>query len=126
MPTGNGSRSDYSPLKAGSPAPLHNPLHSSYHIPYPERSFADNTSILEWVVTQAPSVHGIEARGMFDSLNVDEKKDPHGVASRIVEIMSCEENICMLDITAKPSDAKVDGIPSELTKEILPQVTTVT
>ena len=59
---------------------------------------------------------------MFDSLNVDEKKDPHGVASRIVEIMSCEENICMLDITAKPSDAKVDGIPSELTKEILPQV----
>ena len=54
--------------------------------------------------------YGNAAQVMFDSLNVDEKNDPNDVASRIFEIMSCE-NIYMLDITAEPPDARDDNGP---------------
>ena len=58
------------------------------HIPYLERPFANDASISGWVIKQVPLEHGIEARGMFNSMSAAEKNDPRGVASRIVEIMA--------------------------------------
>ena len=53
-----------------------------------DRSFANDTAISAWVVKQVPLEHGIEVRGMFNALGAAEKSDPHGVASKIVEIMA--------------------------------------
>ena len=64
---------------------------------YFEQSFGSNMSIVEWVLSQTPVVHGDAARAMFDALDVDEKNNPIIVASRISEVMS-DEDILMLDI----------------------------
>ena len=58
------------------------------HIPFLERPFANETSISGWVVKQVPLEHGIEVRGMFNALSAGDKSDPHGVASKLVEIMA--------------------------------------
>ena len=58
------------------------------HMPFLERPFANDTAISAWVVKQVPLEHGIEVRGMFNALSAADKMDPHGVASKIVEIMA--------------------------------------
>ena len=57
-------------------------------MPFLERKVANDTAISAWVVKQVPLDHGIEVRGMFNALGAAEKSDPHGVASKIVEIMA--------------------------------------
>ena len=57
-------------------------------MPFLERKVANDTAISAWVVKQVPLEHGIEVRGMFNALGAADKADPHGVASKIVEIMA--------------------------------------
>ena len=40
------------------------------------------------MVKQVPLEHGIELRGMFNALSAGDKSDPHGVASKLVEIIA--------------------------------------
>ena len=74
------------------------------HIPYLERPFPTRERISWWAVQQAPDVHSSEARQMYERLTASEKDNPHGVASRVVELMAKAR---------KPSDILKESALSE-------------
>jgi hypothetical protein len=82
---------DLSPLPKGATAEQFSERVTfalTHHVPYVRRPFPTDQAISEWVISQAPEEHRARAQDKFDLLSADNKKDPHGIASMIVNIIA--------------------------------------
>ena len=67
-------------------------------IPYTHRKFASDEDLGLWTLSQCPSDYVAQARANYASLTADQKKDPHRVASLVVDTIATARDDLGLDL----------------------------